>query len=75
AERLITKDLPEKIIKLNEILETTLCQNEDLADIHQSLNIPIPSPADVNGAKRCRIQTTNIRTTIQGSTMINGPFT
>ncbi|CAG5003889.1 unnamed protein product [Parnassius apollo] len=45
AEHLIIKGFPEKIVKLNEMLETSNFQNRDLADVHQDLNIPIPPPA------------------------------
>lgn len=35
AEHLIIKGFPEKIVKLNELLETSHFQNRDLADVHQ----------------------------------------
>lgn len=35
AEHLIIKGFPEKIVKLNELLEKSNFQNRDLADVHQ----------------------------------------
>lgn len=35
AEHLIIKGFPEKIVKLNELLETRNFQNRDLSDVHQ----------------------------------------
>lgn len=35
AEHLIIKGFPEKIVKLNELLETSNFQNRDLSDVHQ----------------------------------------
>ncbi|XP_058794753.1 proteasome activator complex subunit 3 isoform X2 [Phymastichus coffea] len=48
AEQLIIKGFPEKIVKLNEILETLGFHNRDLKDVHQDLNIPIPEPILLN---------------------------
>lgn len=35
AEHLIIKGFPEKIVKLNELLETPNFQNRDFVDVHQ----------------------------------------
>lgn len=35
AEHLIVRGFPEKIVKLNELLETSNFQNRDFADVHQ----------------------------------------
>lgn len=35
AEHLIVKGFPEKIVRLNDLLETSNFQNRDLADVHQ----------------------------------------
>lgn len=48
AEQLVLKGFPEKIVKLNELLETPLFLNRDLSDVHQDLNVPIPDPILVN---------------------------
>lgn len=48
AEKLIIKGFPEKIVKLNEILETPGFCNRDLKEVHQDLNVPIPDPILVN---------------------------
>ncbi|XP_066603207.1 proteasome activator complex subunit 3 isoform X2 [Prorops nasuta] len=48
AEQLLIKGFPEKIVKLNELLETPLFCNRKLSDVHQTLNIPIPSAIVIN---------------------------
>lgn len=35
AEHLIIKGFPEKIVKLNELLETSNFQDRNLSDVHQ----------------------------------------
>ncbi|XP_059051801.1 proteasome activator complex subunit 3 isoform X2 [Achroia grisella] len=72
AEHLIIKGFPEKIVKLNELLETPNFQNRDLADVHQDLNIPVPPPvAGLNepNAKRARLDSSEVssNTTIEGT--------
>lgn len=42
AENLITVGFPEKIVRLNELLETQMFANRNLHDVHQDLNIPVP---------------------------------
>lgn len=44
AEELILKGFPKKIVELNKLLETPQFCKRDLAEVHQSLNIPIPEP-------------------------------
>lgn len=48
AEQLIFKGFPEKIVKLNEILETPGFRNKDLKEVHQDINLPIPDPILLN---------------------------
>ena len=48
AEQLIIKGFPEKIVKLNELLETPGFRNRELSEVHQELNIPIPDPILLN---------------------------
>ncbi|XP_034243251.1 proteasome activator complex subunit 3 [Thrips palmi] len=48
AEDLILNGFPEKIVKLNELLETSLFVPLDLGSVHQKLNIPIPDPVHIN---------------------------
>ncbi|CAH0691756.1 unnamed protein product [Spodoptera exigua] len=63
AEHLIIKGFPEKIVKLNELLETSNFQNRDLADVHQDLNIPVPPPASASNepnAKRPRVDSSEV---------------
>ena len=45
---MIIKGFPEKIVKLNEILETPGFCNRDLKEVHQELNVPIPDPIVIN---------------------------
>lgn len=42
------KGFPEKIVKLNELLETPGFCNRKLSDVHQDLNVPIPDPIILN---------------------------
>ncbi|XP_014211580.1 proteasome activator complex subunit 3 isoform X1 [Copidosoma floridanum] len=48
AEQLIIKGFPDKIVQLNEILETPRFRNRDLKEVHQDVNIPIPDPVMIN---------------------------
>ncbi|XP_049808870.1 proteasome activator complex subunit 3 isoform X2 [Schistocerca nitens] len=47
AEELILKGFPQKIVELNELLETPPFARE-LNTVHQSLNIPVPDPIVLN---------------------------
>ncbi|XP_022122139.1 proteasome activator complex subunit 3 isoform X1 [Pieris rapae] len=72
AEHLIIKGFPEKIVKLNELLETPNFQNRELVDVHQDLNIPVPPPIQaVNepNAKRARLDSSEVssNTTLEGT--------
>ncbi|CAH2234518.1 proteasome activator complex subunit 3 isoform X2 [Pararge aegeria] len=81
AERLIVKGFPEKIIKLNEILETSNFQNRDLSNVHQDLNIPVPPPVELSkepNVKRPRLESSEAsnNSTIDGTKVYalpNGP--
>ncbi|XP_077281768.1 proteasome activator complex subunit 3-like isoform X2 [Temnothorax americanus] len=44
AEELLVKGFPEKIVKLNELLETPRFSTRKLSDVHQDLNVPVPDP-------------------------------
>lgn len=48
AEQLVLKGFPDKIVKLNELLETPLFLNRELSDVHTDLNVPVPDPIIVN---------------------------
>lgn len=48
AEQLLLKGFPEKIVELNQILETPGFRSKNLADVHQNLNVPIPEPIALN---------------------------
>ncbi|XP_053609666.1 proteasome activator complex subunit 3 isoform X2 [Plodia interpunctella] len=72
AEHLIIKGFPEKIVKLNELLQTPNFQNRNLTDVHQDLNIPVPPPAapcTEPNAKKPRLDTSDAssNTTLDGS--------
>lgn len=41
AETLITIGFPEKIVRLNELLETEMFANRNLHDVHQASNASI----------------------------------
>ncbi|BET03301.1 Proteasome activator complex subunit [Nesidiocoris tenuis] len=60
AEQLILTGFPEKIVLLNELLASSLL-NEDLKDVHQAINIDVPDPIVVNNgeppAKRLKTET------------------
>lgn len=45
---MIIKGFPEKIVKLNELLETPSFCNRELSDVHQDLNVPIPEAISLN---------------------------
>lgn len=74
AEHLIVKGFPEKIVKLNELLETSHFRNRSLSDVHQDLNIPVPPPATPASnnepqAKRPRVESSEVssNTSIEGT--------
>ncbi|GBP61827.1 Proteasome activator complex subunit 3 [Eumeta japonica] len=72
AEHLIIKGFPEKIVKLNELLETSNFLDRDFSDVHQDLNIPVPPPTSVSSepnAKRPRMDASEASIT---PTMIEG---
>lgn len=48
AEDLILKGFPEKIVALNQLLETPQFNEKDLSKVHHDLNIPIPEPITFN---------------------------
>lgn len=48
AENLILKGFPEKIIQLNELLETPMFCNRDFDEVYQGLDIPVPDPVPAN---------------------------
>ncbi|CAH1397566.1 unnamed protein product [Nezara viridula] len=48
AEQLILTGFPEKIVLLNEILESPILNVKDLTNVHQKVNIPIPEPVQFN---------------------------
>ncbi|XP_018900120.2 proteasome activator complex subunit 3 isoform X1 [Bemisia tabaci] len=47
AEHLILKEFPEKIVRLNELLETSQFKEKDSSKVHQELNIPVPEPVSL----------------------------
>lgn len=71
AENLIVKEFPQKIVKLNELLETSrFFKEKNLKEVYQDLNIPVPDPillcdgADGDSvqpvAKRARVEIDNV---------------
>ncbi|XP_050082515.1 proteasome activator complex subunit 3 [Anopheles aquasalis] len=64
AENLIIKEFPERIVRLNALLETSQFAHRNFSDVYQELNIPVPPPivvetgsgdASTNAAKRQRL--------------------
>lgn len=49
AEVLITKEFPERIVRLNALLETPKLSERCFTDVYQELNIPIPEPMHFDG--------------------------
>ncbi|XP_072949096.1 proteasome activator complex subunit 3 isoform X2 [Epargyreus clarus] len=78
AEHLIIKGFPEKIVKLNDVLEISNFKNRDLSDVHQDLNIPVPPPASAQNepnSKRPRVDESEVssNTTIEGTRVYSLP--
>jgi len=48
AEVLITRGFPEKIVELNEILETKMFADRNFHDVYQQVNIPVPDAIALN---------------------------
>lgn len=48
AETLILKGFPEKILQLNDLLETPMFQNRDFDSVFHDLDIPVPDPILLN---------------------------
>lgn len=69
AEVLITKEFPERILRLNALLDTPKFSERSFTDVHQDLNIPVPEPIVIDGeataedelpAKRARMNSNNV---------------
>lgn len=48
AEELVLKDVPRKIVVLDELLKTSQFNKKNLDEVHESLNIPVPEPIQLN---------------------------
>ncbi|XP_065339587.1 proteasome activator complex subunit 3 isoform X2 [Cloeon dipterum] len=48
AEELVLKDFPRKIVILDELLKTSDFNKPNLEDVHETLNIPVPDPIQLN---------------------------
>lgn len=48
GETLILSEIPKKIVQLNELIKLPEWKEENLANFHQDINIPIPEPVIVN---------------------------
>lgn len=44
AESLILTGFPEKIVQLNDLLNTPMFHNRDFDEVYQNLDIPVPDP-------------------------------
>lgn len=68
AEILIISGFPEKIVKLNGILNTPEFADREFTDVFQDVNIPIPDPINLNDvgsgdappAKRARVEVCDV---------------
>jgi Proteasome activator pa28 alpha subunit len=54
AEELVLKDVPKKIVILDELLKTSQFNKKNLDEVHESLNIPVPEPIQLN---KCWLKT------------------
>lgn len=80
AEQLLLKGFPEKIVKLNELLETPGFCNRKLSDVYQDLNVPIPNPIilnhseDVPSTKKLKVDNSIVNTSgTKVMVLPNGP--
>ncbi|XP_059475522.1 proteasome activator complex subunit 3 isoform X2 [Neocloeon triangulifer] len=48
AEELVLKEFPRKIVVLDELLKTSDFNRKNLEEVHESLNIPVPEPVQLN---------------------------
>uniref|UniRef100_A0A336L3W4 CSON003843 protein n=1 Tax=Culicoides sonorensis TaxID=179676 RepID=A0A336L3W4_CULSO len=67
AEHLIVTEFPQKIVKLNDLLETSRFKEKNFKEVYQDLNIPVPDPVvchDGSGdgpvAKRARVDVDSV---------------
>ncbi|XP_044732505.1 proteasome activator complex subunit 3 isoform X2 [Chrysoperla carnea] len=55
AEKLILVGFPQKILELNELLETPQFRDRQFTDVHQELNVPVPDPIVLNNHEDLQI--------------------
>lgn len=48
GEALILNGFPKKIVQLNELIKLPDWNEENLSNLHEDINIPIPEPVIVN---------------------------
>uniref|UniRef100_A0A182M6W0 Proteasome activator PA28 C-terminal domain-containing protein n=1 Tax=Anopheles culicifacies TaxID=139723 RepID=A0A182M6W0_9DIPT len=70
AEILIVKEFPERIVRLNALLETPQFSERCFRDVYQELNIPVPEPIVLDGegpAKRPRLNSNAPTSPVDGN--------
>ncbi|XP_053678493.1 proteasome activator complex subunit 3 [Anopheles nili] len=70
AETLIVKEFPERIVRLNTLLETPQFSERSFTDVYQELNIPIPEPILMDGeisSKRPRLSSVTPMSPVDGN--------
>uniref|UniRef100_A0A0A9ZB09 Proteasome activator complex subunit 3 n=1 Tax=Lygus hesperus TaxID=30085 RepID=A0A0A9ZB09_LYGHE len=77
AEQLILTGFPEKIVLLNDLLESPLL-NEDLKNVHQPVNISVPDPVIINNGEPAPKRLKTDSNCVDGTKVLafdNGPVT
>ncbi|XP_049278430.1 proteasome activator complex subunit 3 [Anopheles funestus] len=70
AETLIVKEFPERIVRLNSLLETPQFSERCFTDVYQELNIPVPEPIVLDGeghVKRPRLNSNAPTSPVDGN--------
>ena len=60
AEHLIVHGFPDKIVKLNTLLETPQFAERNFKEVYQDLNIPVPDPVLISIIKKILSQKKNV---------------
>lgn len=69
---LITRGFPEKIVELNEILETKMFADRNFHDVYQQVNIPIPDAIVLNHVDETKDEPPNKRARLSEAAVSSG---